>query len=369
MVMGSLKRLLKRFFPRMYPLASKWRLNLVSVIWVTTYRCRPQIFMLRMRVFLHSIYRRLFLARTGRKKISFCISTMNRHGDISQTLPQNLQDNARFAEDVEFVLVNFINGPEGMETDRWVRGNFKDEIKSGYLKYFVTDKMSCFHASVAKNTAHINASGLYLFNLDGDNYITSEETSVLLNQCIYGSVAHLWSGWRDGSYGRIGIGAYEFLALHGYNEAFLPKTYQDQDLLKRCLYLLGKRVFIRSEKTRAFYSEWGELRLSACLKVVKGAPAIKEALPSSYLARAKDTEFAGEVSSELDGSELLARMEAENRKRSSASTKGYTRIFKQEKIGVEVTAITADNLDSFFPAYDHAGLGRSRSADADLDKL
>ena len=318
---------------------------------------------------MHSIYRRLFLARTGRKKISFCISTMNRHSDISQTLPQNLQDNASFAEDVEFVLVNFINGPEGMETDRWVRGNFKDEIKSGYLKYFVTDKMPYFHMSVAKNTAHINASGLYLFNLDGDNYITSEETSVLLNQCIYGSIAHLWSCWLDGSHGRIGIGAYEFLALHGYNEAFLPKTFQDRDLLKRCLYMLGKRMFIRSKENLASYRALYGKKVSACFKVVEGTPAIKEALPSSYLARAKDTEFAGEVSSERDGSELLARMEAENCKRSSASTKGYTRIFKQEKIGVEVTAITADNLDSFFLAYDHAGLDRSRSADADLNKL
>ena len=223
--------------------------------------------------------------------------------------------------------------------------------------------------SVAKNTAHINASGLYLFNLDGDNYITSEETSVLLNQCIYGSVAHLWSGWRDGSHGRIGIGAYEFLALHGYNEAFLPKTYQDQDLLKRCLYLLGKRVFIRSKENLASYRALYGKEVSACFKVVEGTPKIKGAVPSSYIARTKETESGRGISSERDGAMLIMEMNEENIKRSYASTREYTRIFKQEKIGVEVTAITAGNLDSFFPAYDHAGLGRSRSADADLDKL
>ena len=327
----------------------------MSVVWVALHGYRPQIFMLRMRVSLYSIYRRLFLARTRRKKISFCISSMNRFGDISRTLPENLQNNAQFAEDIEFVLVNFIGGREGMETDRWVRNNCKDEIKSGYLKYFVTDKMPHFHASVAKNTTHINASGLYLFNLDGDNYITSEETSVLLNQCLYGLIAHLWSGvWLDGSYGRIGIGAYEFLALHGYNEDLLPKTYQDTDLLKKCLCLLGKRVFTRSEENRALYSRYYGPIYGARFKAVQGMPKGKEAIPSSMLARLENSELGRGLSSELKASEILARVAAENNKRAHASTKGYSRIFKQEKIGVEVTAVTADNLDSLFSACDHA---------------
>ncbi len=316
--------------------------------------CRPHIFMLRMRVLSYSIYRRLFLARTGQKKISFCISTMNRYEEISRTLPENLRNNARFAEDIEFVLVNFINGPEGLKTDRWVRDNFPDEIKSGYLKYFVTDKMPHFHMSVAKNTTHINASGLYLFNLDGDNYIGSEETGGLLNQCIYDLIAHLWSGtWHDGSHGRIGIGAYEFLALHGYNESLLPKTYQDIDLLQKCIRLLGKKVFLQSEENRTLRP--GHHGKKSRIKAIYREDAEeKKAIQGFALSRLENTEPGRGLSSELKAKKLLQMMDEKNRMQALASTKNYTRVFKQEKIGVEVTAVTADNLDSFFLTYEDA---------------
>ena len=277
---------------------------------------------------------------------------MNRYEQISRTLPENLRNNVRFVEDIEFVLVNFINGPEGLKTDRWVRGKFKDEIKSGYLRYFVTDKMPQFHASVAKNTTHINASGLYLFNLDGDNYITPEETSFLLDRCIYDSVAHLWSGiWFDGSYGKIGMGAWEFSVLYGYNEDFLPKGHQDMDLLKRFLCFLRKTMLIRSEQ--AVKAVDGRTELSACFKVAEGMPEPKEAIPNSYQERLASTELGGRVFTELEASGIQREWVEKNKKLAVVLTKNYSRVFRQEKIGVEVTAVTADSLGNF------SGLWRS----------
>ena len=82
-------------------------------------------------------------------KISFCITCKNRLYQIKKTLPQNLEDNRRLQEIVEFVLVDF-GSTDGLR--KWISDNFKHEIRSGYLKYFYTEEMVYWHASIEQKS-------------------------------------------------------------------------------------------------------------------------------------------------------------------------------------------------------------------------
>ncbi len=247
---------------------------------------------------------------------------MNRHAHIVRTLPENLGKNKKFAADIEFVLVNFIIGYEGEETDEWIRNNFKSEIDSGYLKYFISDKMRSFHMSTAKNTSHINASGLYLFNLDADNYITPKEVDFLLKECIFSSVVHGWSGiYPDGSHGRIGLGAYEFSQLNGYNERLEAVGYEDTDLLMRCSIQFKKKI--------------------------KRLSPEKRAIQNSVSERIANTKWAKQCSSEKDAQKVVDMLDEKNAKYAASYTENYSLLFKQEKMGVDAVKVTSANVVAF----------------------
>lgn len=67
----------------------------------------------------------------------------------------------------EFVLVDF-GSADGLQD--WIYENFIGDIRSGYLKYYYTEEMEDWHASIAKNTTHLLASNEIITNLDCDNY-------------------------------------------------------------------------------------------------------------------------------------------------------------------------------------------------------
>lgn len=99
-------------------------------------------------------------------KLSFCITCMNRLNQIKETLPQNLRDNILFNEKIEFIVVDFAT--PGLQ--QWIKSEFEEELRSGYLKYYYTEELRYWHASIAKNTAHLLANNDILVNLDCDNY-------------------------------------------------------------------------------------------------------------------------------------------------------------------------------------------------------
>lgn len=183
-------------------------------------------------------------------KISFCITCMSRFQQLKAVLPYNLNQNRKYKKNIEIVLVNFITNNIGKKIDKWIRTNFKKDIKSGYLKYYVSYNLDSWHASICKNTAHKYGKGQLLYNLDCDNYLNPNEVSFLLKQNLNNLLYYGWSGKSyDGTAGRVCLSAKYFYYLGGYNEYFYPSGYQDMDLLRRCETYLNRRA-IRNKQIK-----------------------------------------------------------------------------------------------------------------------
>lgn len=172
--------------------------------------------------------------------LSFCITCKNRLHQIRQTLRKNLEDNRKYTDVIEFVLVDF-GSTDGLQ--KWVEDNFVDDIESGYLKYYYTEELPYWHASVAKNTSHILAKNEILVNLDCDNFTGKEGGKFILDKMmeyeLYSPVIHQFSNeFGDGSFGRIAIAKRDFLSIGGYDESLEAYGYEDVNLLQR-LWLRG----------------------------------------------------------------------------------------------------------------------------------
>jgi glycosyltransferase involved in cell wall biosynthesis len=182
--------------------------------------------------------------------LSFCITCKNRLDQIRKTLPQNLEDNKKNKDLIEFILVDF-GSTDGLQ--EWIQENFTSEIKDSYLKYYYTEELVEWHASVAKNTSHIFARNEILVNLDCDNFTGKDGgLFIIKNMLKYGvnsTVIHQFSNeFMDGSFGRIALSKENFLRIGGYDESFEPMGYQDVNLLIRlmlmgisCIHLVDKK--------------------------------------------------------------------------------------------------------------------------------
>ena len=198
--------------------------------------------------------------------ISFCCTCMNRLPQLQATLPKNIDLLESYNGEVELLLVNFIKDEEGLKIHDWILSLEKNKS----LKYLVSHDLKHWHASTAKNTSHINATGSYLINLDSDNFIDKKAIDTLLSlekktlsKTLYtgftGTIIKKWRPWKkknfrtrykfirdsslidrgyDGSYGNIGLSKKLFQKLGGYNQALPPMGGQDADLIKRAIAML-----------------------------------------------------------------------------------------------------------------------------------
>lgn len=135
---------------------------------------------------------------------------------------------------IEFVIVDF-GSRDGLQN--WVLSNYRKELDEGYLRYFFTNRMEGWHASIAKNTAHYYARGEILINLDGDNFTGRDGGAYINDQFLkYGDklLSHQYDGVQgQGTYGRIGMYSKFFHKIGGYDESFHPMGHQDLDLIRR----------------------------------------------------------------------------------------------------------------------------------------
>jgi len=170
--------------------------------------------------------------------LSFCTSSRNRLWQLKETLGHNL---SALDAGVEIVLVDY-GSTDGLS--EWVWENFREFVDNSKLKFFEVKNEVPWHASKAKNLAHRLAGGAYLFNLDADNFITSDDVGLLEKAFHANHPSHQWSGvLGDGSFGRMGMPKDLYLKLGGYDESLLPMGGQDVDLFNRIL-ALGLR-FVR----------------------------------------------------------------------------------------------------------------------------
>lgn len=216
---------------------------------------------------------------------------MNRRSQLQKTLVSNFELIRQFEEEVELVLVNFIKDDEGELIDDWI--NSLD--KPANFKYFVSRDLKHWHAPTAKNTAHLQADGRFLINLDCDNFIAKETVEKLLSlnekeldRTIFsGFTGHLVikkvkvkPRWKDaidslrlrahmseafsrgsyqprwgrlvirtvrdsmgtdfnGTYGHIGLPKQVFCLIGGYNQELPAMGGQDKDLMWRAYNLQG----------------------------------------------------------------------------------------------------------------------------------
>jgi hypothetical protein len=178
--------------------------------------------------------------------IAFCTACTNRRWQLEETLGPNLKT---LRSTGHFLALCDFNSQD--EVAGLVRGH-RDRLQDGTLLYFRTEEPSSFHASVAKNTAHrlgLRRAPDVLFNLDADNFVTAE-TIALVERTFSsdpGALLHHWSrDWRDGTFGRIAIGAAGWTMVGGYDESLLEMAWQDVDLLFRSR-AVGLRYLVRSQ--------------------------------------------------------------------------------------------------------------------------
>ncbi len=167
--------------------------------------------------------------------LSFCITCMNRLHQIRNTLRKNLDDNRNHKHLVEFILLD-LGSRDGLRD--WIRDNFMDDIDSGALKYYYTDKLKSWNAPIAKNTAHLLGNNDILVNLDCDNFTGPNGGAFVINHFLDFSddiVLHQAYEFIHGSFGRIAMRREFFHAVGGHDETFKPMLYEDIDLINRMI--------------------------------------------------------------------------------------------------------------------------------------
>jgi hypothetical protein len=173
--------------------------------------------------------------KTGKKKLTFVMALMNRFHQIEQTLIKNLEDNWEDRDDVEFVLLD-INSKDAFR--KWIRSqNLTKYTECGFLRYYETDALQQWHASIGKNTATHQARGEIVVTLDCDNFTGYRGGRFVITQFEqndYNCVVHQFD-WipQNGNFGRIALTKEKFNEIGGYDQSLLPMGYQDWDIIKR----------------------------------------------------------------------------------------------------------------------------------------
>lgn len=206
-------------------------------------------------------------------RITYCTTCYNRFWQLNQTLRQNLEM-VKDDDGCDFVLVDF-NGDDSEQISGWILDNFKDEIKSGKLKYYVRkEKKFKWNVAVAKNVATMLSVGDIVVNLDCDNFIQKDDAKIIREKFLedpniiiqmsqynknsiqflrqYGipvdkQYEHMQQD-EVGDVGRMAIPKKILIELGGYDEQFDFMGYEDTDLMIRLCKSGLKYVYIPPSK-------------------------------------------------------------------------------------------------------------------------
>lgn len=195
-------------------------------------------------------------------KVSFCIPTMNRLKDIQATLRKNLEDNREDRDSIEFIILSF---DSDSSTKEWINNNFKEDLDTGYLKFYISDKLKFWHFGKAKNAFKDLMNGEIYASLDGDNYTGYRGGKHILDifeKYQYKCIFHQFQGdWGDGTCGRVSMAKSEYIEI-GYDESFLPRQWDELDAMLSILvnkpnvkYVCyeGKSIFNKSKPFNRYF--------------------------------------------------------------------------------------------------------------------
>ncbi len=172
-------------------------------------------------------------------KIAFCTTCKGRTGHIERTLPQNLLDNADYADAV-FIVLDY-NSPDHLL--HYLSVNHREHIESGRLKVYSYGGKHPFRMAHAKNMAHrlgIMAGADVLVNMDADNFTGPGFASYIAREFEQGDV-FLWARMIQegaertprGISGRIAVSTRAFINAGGYDERFETWSPDDKDFNTR----------------------------------------------------------------------------------------------------------------------------------------
>lgn len=200
-------------------------------------------------------------------KVSYCIAAHNRLNFLKETLSYNLN---YLLSDEQIVIADY-GSTDGL--GEFINENYKNLLETNRIKYIKVFDVTYFNASIAKNIAHYYSDGEYVYNIDADSFLSnqriildnqlniSKNNFVIHNSKLqnidknYSGILNSFSrlikkallstglskedvlskNILDGSFGGICMHKNDFLKLGGYNESFMPISYQDSDLLLRCI--------------------------------------------------------------------------------------------------------------------------------------
>lgn len=174
---------------------------------------------------------------SGNPCIVFCITCKGRVQHVEQTLPQNIRDNADYAN-LKFVLLDY-NSQDYLQ-DYLQHG---PDIKSGRLVAYHFPSAISFKMAHAKNMAHrlgIEEGADILVNLDADNFTGPGFASYIAEQFKTENI-FLWARMiKDGAgrlpkgiSGRIVVSKESFINVGGYDERFETWSPDDKDFSAR----------------------------------------------------------------------------------------------------------------------------------------
>ena len=200
------------------------------------------------------------------KKISFCTPILNRFDDIRVTLRSNIEENRPFENDIEFIVLCF---DDDDTVKNWIETEFAPELASGYLRFLSSNALDVWHFPRAKNAFKGHLNGRLHSSLDGDNFVSWRETSIileLLDKFGESFVFHSFTGNHgDGTCGRVTTSTSAFHAV-GYDDTLLTQQYDDIDAI---VSILGKypwmKFFHTSENSDVFSEKMNVILSEAAL--------------------------------------------------------------------------------------------------------
>lgn len=176
--------------------------------------------------------------------LSFCIPVMNRLSDLQATLQRNLDDNWSQRDQVEFIVMCF---DTNTETSDWIQQNFSEDLSTGYLRFYQSDRLQNWHFGRAKNSFRGIARGRIYASLDGDNFTGpggGQHIIDVFEANGYSCIFHQFQGdWGDGTCGRVSMAMHDYEGV-GYDEDFLPRQWDELDVILSVLVQQPNRHYV-----------------------------------------------------------------------------------------------------------------------------